>query len=109
MGKSWHRRSWLYTGKIPKIKVRFLHKKVYRKKGDKIIEHLQKPIFQKNCEVPLGVAVTKVTPITKTIQGIDVKNQNFSVPLVFKEKNGQGIVENKTLPPVQTFISLFPV
>ena len=79
-----------------------------RKKGDKIIEHLKKPIFKKNCEVPLGVAVTKATPIVETISGIKVKNQNFSVPLTFKEKNGQGIVENKVLPPSTDFYISIP-
>ncbi len=79
-----------------------------KKKGDFIIEHLKKPIFKKNCEVPLGVAVTKVKPIVEKISGINVKNQNFSVPLVFKEKNGQGIVENKTLPESTDFYLSIP-
>lgn len=78
------------------------------KKGDKIIEHLKQPIYKKNCEVPLGIAVTKVKPIVETIRGIKVKNQNFSVPLVFKEKNGQGIVENKILPPSTKFYISIP-
>ena len=79
-----------------------------RKKGDKIIEHLKQPIFKKNCEVPLGVAVTKATPIVETISGIKVKNQNFSVPLTFKEKNGEGIVENRVLPPSTDFYISIP-
>jgi len=79
-----------------------------RKKGDKIIEHLKQPIYQKNCEVPLGVAVTKVTPIVEMISGIKVQNQNFSVPLIFKEKNGVGIVENKVLPPSADFYISIP-
>lgn len=79
-----------------------------RAKGDKIIEHLKKPIFKKNCEVPLGIAVTKVKPIVEKISGINVKNQNFSVPLSFKEKNGQGIVENKVLPPSTDFYLSIP-
>jgi len=37
-----------------------------------------------------------------------MKNQNFSVPLVFKEKNGQGIVENKVLPPSRKFYISIP-
>ena len=78
------------------------------KKGEKIIEHLKQPIYEKNCEVPLGVAVTKVTPIVENINGIKMKNQNFSVPLVFKEKNGQGIVENKVLPPSTAFYLSIP-
>jgi len=80
----------------------------YEKKGEKIIEHLKQPIFKKNCEVPLGVAVTKVTPIVETVSGIKMKNQNFSVPLTFKEKNGQGIVENKVLPPSTDFYISIP-
>lgn len=79
-----------------------------RKKGKKIIEHLKQPIYKKNCEVPLGVAVTKAKPITETISGIKIKNQNFSVPLVFKEKNGRGIVENKVMPPSPTFYISIP-
>ena len=79
-----------------------------KKKGDKIIRHLKQPIFKKNCEVPLGVAVTKAKPIVETVSGIKVKNQNFSVPLVFKVKNGQGIVENKTMPPSSTFYISIP-
>ena len=79
-----------------------------RKKGDKIIKHLEQPIFKKNCEVPLGIAVTKAQPITETVSGIKIKNQNFSVPLVFKEKNGRGIVENKVMPPSATFYISIP-
>ena len=79
-----------------------------RNKGDKIIEHLKQPIYQKNCEVPLGVAVTKATPIVETISGIKVKNQNFSVPLTFREKNEKGIVENNVLPPSTDFYISIP-
>ena len=79
-----------------------------RKKGAKIIEHLKQPIYQKNCEVPLGIAVTKATPIVETISGIKIKNQNFSVPLTFREKNGEGIVENKVLPPSADFYISIP-
>ena len=78
------------------------------KKGEKIISHLKKPIFKKGCEVPLGVAVTKVKPIIEKIHGIKIKNQNFSVPLAFKTKNGRGIVVNKTLPPSGDFYLSIP-
>ena len=79
-----------------------------RKKGEKIIAHLNQPIFKKNCEVPLGVAVTKAYPIVETISGLKVKNQNFSVPLTFKEQNGQGIVENRVMPPSTDFYISIP-
>ena len=78
------------------------------KKGEKIIAHLKKPIFKRGCEVPLGVAVTKVKPIVEEIQGIKVKNQNFSVPLLFKERNGKGIVENKIMPKNGDFYISIP-
>jgi len=95
-------------GKDPENTSSLFTQKGLRKKGDKIIEHLKQPIFKKNCEVPLGVAVTKATPIVETISGIKVKNQNFSVPLTFIEKNGQGIVENKALPPSTDFYISIP-
>ena len=79
-----------------------------RKKGVKIIEHLKQPIFKKNCEMPLGVTVTKTTPIVEMVSGIEVKNQNFSVPLTFREKNGQGIVENRSMPPSTNFYISIP-
>ena len=98
----------MIKGEDPENKSSLFTQKGLEKKGEKIIEHLKKPIFKKNCEVPLGVAVTKVTPIVETIHGIKVKNQNFSVPLTFREKNGQGIVENKVLPPSRDFYISIP-
>ena len=98
----------MIKGEDPENKSSLFTQKGLEKKGEKIIEHLKKPIFKKNCEVPLGVAVTKVTPIVETVSGIKVKNQNFSVPLAFKEKNGQGIVENKVLPPSTDFYISIP-
>jgi predicted acylesterase/phospholipase RssA len=80
----------------------------WRKKGEKIIEHLNQPIYEKNCEVPMGVAVTKAVPIVEHISGLKVKNQNFSVPLTLREKNGRAIVENRTLPPSVAFYISIP-
>ncbi|MCW8821548.1 MAG: patatin-like phospholipase family protein [Sulfurovum sp.] len=95
-------------GEDPKNKSALLTQKGLDKKGDMIIEHLKQSIFKKNCEVALGVAVTKARPIVETISGIEIKNQNFSVPLAFKEKNGQGIVVNKVLPPSTDFYISIP-
>lgn len=95
-------------GKDPNNKNSLFTRRGLEKKGEIIIEHLKKPIFRKGCEVPLGVSVTKVRPIIEDISGIKVKNQNFSVPLVFKEKNGQGIVENKKLPESTAFYISIP-
>ena len=98
----------LIPGKDPENKNSLFTRRGLEKKGEKIIKHLQKPIFKKGCEVPLGVAVTKVTPIIEKIHGIKVKNQNFSVPLTFKEHNGKAIVVNKTLPPSGDFYISIP-
>lgn len=95
-------------GEDPENKSALLTQKGLEKKGDTIIEHLKQPIFKKNCEVALGVAVTKAIPIVERIRGIEIKNQNFSVPLAFKEKNGQGIVVNKVLPPSTDFYISIP-
>ena len=95
-------------GADPQNKSSLFSRRGLRKKGEKIIKHLKKPIFKKGCEVPLGVAVTKVTPIVEKVHGIKIKNQNFSVPLVFKEQNGKGIVVNKTLPPSGDFYLSIP-
>jgi len=90
-------------GKDPHNKNSLFSRRGLEEKGNTIIEHLKQPYFRKGCEVPMGVAVTKVRPIVENIAGIKVKNQNFSVPLVFKEKNGKGIVENKVLPKSTAF------
>ncbi len=78
------------------------------KKGEKIISHLNKPIFKKNCEIPLGVSVTKVTPIIEEVSGIKIKNQHFSVPLTFKVKHSKAVIENKKMPPSTDFYMSIP-
>ena len=98
----------LIRGKDPENKSSLFTQDGLRERGEDIIDHLNKPIFKKNCEVPLGVAVTKATPIVETISGIKVKNQNFSVPLTFKVKNGKAVVENKVLPPSEDFYLSIP-
>ena len=95
-------------GADPENKSALLTLNGFEKKGDQIIEHLKQPIYEKNCAVPLGISVTKATPIVENISGIKMKNQNFSVPLVFKEKNGQGIVENKIMLPSTDFYLSIP-
>ena len=78
------------------------------KKAAYILEQMNKPIFRKGCEVPLGVSVTKVTPIIEEIAGIKIKNQHFSIPLTVKEKNGKLVIENKKMPPSTDFYISIP-
>ena len=98
----------IIKGKDPKNKNSLFTRRGLEKKGEMIIEHLKKPIFKNSCEVPLGVAVTKVKPIVEKVHGVKIKNQNFSVPLVFKVRNGTGIVANKTLAPSSDFYISIP-
>ena len=95
-------------GKDPHNKSTLFTRKGLEKKGEKIIAHLNKPIYRKGCEVPLGVSVTKVTPIVEEIAGINIKNQHFSIPFTFKEKNGQAVIENKKMPPSTDFYISIP-
>ncbi len=82
-------------------------RKGLEKKAAKIIEHLNQPIYRKNCEVPIGVSVTKVTPIVENIHGVKVKNQHFSAPLTLKEENGKAIITNRNMPPsIDFYISI---
>jgi predicted acylesterase/phospholipase RssA len=81
-------------GKDPDNKSTLFSRKALAKKGQKIVEHMNQQIYRKNCEVPLGIAVTKAVPIVETVGNMQIKNQHFSIPLTFKEKNGKAIVEN---------------
>ncbi|KPJ95883.1 MAG: hypothetical protein AMJ53_01865 [Gammaproteobacteria bacterium SG8_11] len=42
------------------------------------------PVFRKDCRVPLGVTVTRVTPEKMQIGKIHVKNQRFTFPFEFR-------------------------
>jgi hypothetical protein len=54
----------------------------------------------------MGFAVTKVTPIVEEFQGIKIKNQNFSIPLSFKVRNGKASIVNKEMPEESTAFHL---
>ena len=95
-------------GKDPSNKSTLLTRKGLRKKGKKIIQHLNKPIFRKGCEVPLGIAVTKATPIVEKVSGIKIENQHFSVPLTFKEVNGKATAFNKKMGESTDFYISIP-
>jgi predicted acylesterase/phospholipase RssA len=98
----------LIKGEDPDNQSTLFTRKGLEKKAEKIMEHLEKPIYRKNCEVPMGVSVTKATPIVETVQGIKIKNQHFSIPLTLKEKNGKAIVTNRSMPPSTDFYISIP-
>ena len=95
-------------GKDPDNNSTLFSRRALIKKGQKIVEHMKQPIYKKGCEVPLGIAVTKAVPIVEDIDGLKMKNQHFSVPLTFKEKNGRAIVENRIMPPSEDFYISIP-
>jgi len=71
-------------------------------KAELIMKHMDQPIFREGCEVPMGFAVTKVTPIIEEFQGIKIKNQNFSVPFTFGVENGKVVIKNRQMPKEST-------
>ncbi len=83
-------------------------RKGLEKKASKIIEQMNKPIYRKNCKVPLGISVTKVTPIVEEVAGIKIKNQHFSIPLTLEEKNSKLIFKNKKMPESTDFYISIP-
>lgn len=98
----------IIPGKDPNNKSTLFSRRALVEKGNKIVEHMKQPIYRKNCEVPLGIAVTKAVPIVEDVGGMKMKNQHFSVPLTFKEKNGRAIVENRDMPPSEDFYISIP-
>ena len=72
-------------------------RRVLKKKADAIMRHLRKPLFREGCEVALGIAVTKATPIIEEFQGIEIRHQAFSVPLTLKVKKGRLHFENRNV------------
>ncbi len=95
-------------GEDPDNKSTLFTRKGLEQKAKYILEHMNKPIFRKGCEVPLGVSVTKVTPIVEEIAGIKIKNQHFSIPLTVKEKNEKLVLENRKMPPSTDFYISIP-
>ncbi len=96
----------IIKGSDPHNKSTLFSRKALRKKADKIMDHLGKPVFKEECSVPMGFTVTKVTPIVETYQNIPIKNQNFSVPFDFTVHRGKVTIHNKTMPKKSTLFYL---
>ena len=95
-------------GVDPDNKSTLFTRKGLAQKAAYILEQMNQPIFRKGCEVPLGVSVTKVTPIVEDIAGIKIKNQHFSIPLTVKEKGGKLVIENRKMPVSTDFYISIP-
>ena len=98
----------MIEGEDPDNKSTLFTRKALRDKARKIMDHISKPIYNEGCEVPMGFAVTKVTPIIEEFQGIKIKNQTFSVPLTFKISNGKAKIVNQEMPPSTAFYLSIP-
>ena len=83
-------------------------RKTLKKKAASIIAHLEEPIYRKGCEVPLGFSLTKAKPMIEKFQGIEIKNQHFSVPFTFREKQGKIQILNKNMPKSSDFYLSIP-
>ena len=95
-------------GEDPHNKSTLFTRKALRDKARQIMEHMSKPIYREGCSIPMGFAVTKVTPIVEEFQGIKIKNQTFSVPLTFEVKNKKAGISNLEMPPSTAFYISIP-
>lgn len=70
-------------------------RRVLEKRADAILRHFRRPIYRQECEVPLGIAVTKVQPIVEEFQGIEIEHQAFLIPLTLRTEKGRLRFENR--------------
>ncbi len=61
-----------------------LTRNAFRKSIARIRRLLRTDSFRPDCEVPLGILVTRVDPVEKEIAGVRVYNQRFMIPLRFR-------------------------
>ena len=83
---------WLHVGieeLLPEQSSKDVYKKsdglFTRKAFDKAIEQVEKllasNIFRQDCNIPIGMTVTKVNPYTMSVAGVEVNNQRFMIPV----------------------------
>lgn len=71
-----------------------LARKVITAIFNRIDSILSEPIFRTDCDVPLGITVTRVEPLAMSVAGIDVGNQRFLIPFVLRSRASRdGTVE----------------
>ncbi len=66
------------------------------KQAGKIMDELKLPLYDKECSVPFGFSVTRVLPKRVNINGIEIDNKLFQIPLklVVDENSSAYIVDN---------------
>jgi predicted acylesterase/phospholipase RssA len=55
--------------------------------AQKIIDEMHQPLYDEECSVPFGFAVTKVIPKEVDINGIKIDNKLFQIPIILKVGN----------------------
>jgi len=90
----------IIEGRDPQNRSTLFKRDALRLQAKNMLEHFNKPIYREGCSVPLGIAVTKATPIISEFQnsGIKIKNQHFSIPFTVKENGGKLTIENRVMP-----------
>lgn len=61
--------------------------------------------YKENCQVNIGLAVTKLFPDVKTVEGFNLKNQRFIIPLQVFTRNNKLYFRNLN-PDKKDFVSL---
>ncbi len=70
----------------------FSRKKIALLAG-KIMEEMHRPLYERECKVPFGFAVTRVNPKEVTIKNIKIANKLFHIPFYFTvDENAKGVV-----------------
>lgn len=59
--------------------------------ASEIRDKWNKPLFRKDCRIPMGVTVTRIEPDTLTVGNVDVNNQRFYIPFELR------VMENNTV------------
>jgi len=70
-----------------------------KKQADKILKQMHRPLYDRECSIPFGFAVTRVIPKQVDINGIKINNKLFQIPITLKvgEDSKAFVVDNKNI------------
>jgi len=55
-----------------------------QKQAEKILTQMHEPLYDRECSIPFGFAVTRVKPKEVDINGIKIENKLFQIPITLK-------------------------
>jgi predicted acylesterase/phospholipase RssA len=74
----------------------FSRKKI-KQQASKILEQMHRPLYDKECSIPFGFAVTRVIPKQVDINGIKINNKLFQIPITLKvDRDSKAYVMDNT-------------